>query len=336
MLLEEIVEDDAEAELLESREIDGDRFGALSAIAPGYIGRDGAAISDDPIDNAMRDVLLNGAQMVREGVTGGFAGLRHQVGDIHARGARFGDSAGNFRNQQIRKNAGVERTGPEKNQVGFLDGFDSQGKRTHAARGKLEFLDRHGAGGDAGFAVNGAAVFECGDQMHVRERGRNDASANGQHFAADADGFGEIAGDMRERGQKKIAEIVADETASRMKTILEETAEKSFVFRKSHHAIADVAGREDAVFAAQAAGAAAVIGDGDDGDEIGDGAFGAGVLVDTADDEFLEAAKERGKAGAASKSDYAEAAGESFRFGGAFCHAGVRGGGAGFILQKRI
>src|SRR5216684_7154791 len=74
MLLEEIVEDDAEAEFLESGEIDGDRFGALGAIAPGYIGRDGAAIGDDPIDNAMGDVLLNGAEMIREGVAGGFAG----------------------------------------------------------------------------------------------------------------------------------------------------------------------------------------------------------------------------------------------------------------------
>jgi len=97
----------------------------------------------------------------------------------------------------------------------------------------FEFLDRHGAGGDARFAVDGAAVFERGDQMHVRERGRKDASANGQHFAADADGFGEIAGDMRERGQKKIAEIVADETASRMKTILEETARRASSFERA-------------------------------------------------------------------------------------------------------
>src|SRR6266851_6298376 len=137
MLLEEIVEDNAEAELLESGEIDGDRFGALSAIAPGYIGRDGATIGDDPIDNAMRDVLLNGAQMIREGVAGGFAGLGHQVGDVHARSVRFGNSVGNLRDQQVRKNAGVERTGSEKNQVGFLDGFDSQGKRTHAVRGEF-------------------------------------------------------------------------------------------------------------------------------------------------------------------------------------------------------
>src|SRR5882672_9478857 len=145
-------------------------------------------------------------------------------------------------------------------------------------------------------------------------------------LAADADGFGEIAGDVGERGEEKIAEIVADEAVAGVEAVLKQAAEQGFIFRKSHHAVADVAGREDAVFAAQAAGAAAVIGDRDDGGEIGDGAFGAGELVDAADDEFLEAAKERRKAGAASKSDDAEAAGESFRFGGALFHADSRDG----------
>jgi hypothetical protein len=60
------------------------------------------------------------------------------------------------------------------------------------------------------------------------------------------------------------------------------------------------------------------------------------VLVDAANDKFLEAAKERGKAGAASKGDYAEAAGESFRFGGAPFHADSRDGRTGFILRKII
>jgi len=39
--------------------------------------------------------------------------------------------------------------------------------------------------------------------------------------------------------------------------------------------------------------------------------LGAGVLVDAADDEFLEAAKKGGKTGSASQGDNAKAAGES-------------------------
>jgi len=337
VFLEEIVEDDAEAELLEGGKIDGHRFGALRAIPAGHIGGHGLAIGDDPIDDAARDVLLDGAEMIGEGVAGGFAGLGHQIGDVNARSLGLGDGAGDFRDQQVRENAGVERAGTEEDQIGLLDGFDGPGERTHAARGKLDFLDRRAAaGGDAGLAVNNAAVFERGNEVHVRKRRWKNAAANGEHFAADADGFGEIAGDVGERGEEKIAEIVADEAAAGMEAVLKQAAEEGFIFRKGHHAVADVAGREEAVLPAQAAGAAAVIGDRDDGGEIGDGVFGAGVLIDAADDEFLEAAKERGKSGAASKSDDAEAAGKSFRFGGAFCHAGVRDGGAGFILQKRI
>src|SRR5712692_7949981 len=336
VLLEEIVEHDAEAELLHCGKIDGHRFGTLGAVAPGHVGRDGLAISDDPIDDAARDVLLDRAEMIAKGVAGGFTGLGHQIRDIHARSLGSGDGAGDFRDEEIGQNAGVERAGPEKNQVGLPDSFDGPGERADAARGKLEFLDGRAAGGDAGFAVNGAAVFERGDEMNVRKSRWKNAAADGEHFAADADGFGEIAGDMRERGEEKIAEIVAGEAATRVETILEEAAEKGFVFRKSHHAVADIAGREDAVFAAQAAGASAVIGDCDDGCEIGDGAFDAGMFAGVADDEFLEAAEERGKAGAASKSNDAEAAGKSLRFGRAFFHNGFQDFWKEKIPRKRF
>src|SRR6266481_6951081 len=336
VFLEEIVEDDAEAQLLEGGKVDGDGLGPLEAVTPGHIGRHGLTIGDYPIDDAVRDVLLDGAEMIGKGVAGRFAGLGHQVGDVDARSMGFGDGAGNLRDEQIRKNAGVEGTGTEKNQVGFLDGFDGQGKRTDAARGKLESFDRHCAGSNAGLAVNDAAIFQRGDEMHVRKGGRKDAPADGEHFAADANRFSKVSGDVRESCEEKIAEIVADEAASRVKTILEQSAEKGFIFRKRHHAIADVAGREDAILAAQAAGAAAVIGDGDDGGKISDGALGAGVLVGAADDVVLEAAKQRGQSGAAAESDNPEASGQGFRFGGAFFHAGIWDGRTGFVLQKRI
>src|SRR5260370_17851948 len=106
---------------------------------------------------------------------------------------------------------------------------------------------------------------------------------------------------------------MADEAATRVDAILEKADEKGFIFRKSDHAVANVAGREDAILAAQAAGTAAVVGDGDDGGEIGDGAFNAGVLVGAADDGFLEAPEERGGAAAASESDDPESAGKRLR-----------------------
>jgi len=229
VFLEEIVEDDAEAELLEGRNVGGDRFGALRAIAPRDFGRNGLPIGDDPVDDAAGNVFLDGTEMIGKGVAGSFAGLGHQVGDVHARGIGLRDGAGNFRDQQIREDAGVKRARAEKNQVGLLDGFYGQGKRTHATRGKLNFLDRRAAGGDAGFAVNGAAVFEGGDEMNVRKGRRKNAAADGEDLTADANGFREIASNVRERGEEKISEIVADEAAAGVKTILEEAAEKSFI-----------------------------------------------------------------------------------------------------------
>ena len=108
VFFEEIVEDDAEAELLERRKIDGYRFGALRAIAAGHIGRHRLAIGDDPIDDAARDMLLDRAKMIGKGVASGFARLSHQIGDIHARSSGFSDGAGNFWDQQVRENAGVK------------------------------------------------------------------------------------------------------------------------------------------------------------------------------------------------------------------------------------
>src|SRR6267154_1548368 len=142
--------------------------------------------------------------------------------------------------------------------------------------------------------MNGVAVFERGDEMNVRKRGRKNTAADGEDFAANADGFGEIAGDVSKRGKEKIAEVVADESASGVEAVLKEPAEQGFIFRKGDHAVANVARREDAILAAQAAGTAAVIGDGNDGGEIGDGTLSAGLFVGTADNVFLEAAKERG------------------------------------------
>src|SRR6266566_7649827 len=103
VFLEKIVEDDAEAELLQRGEIDRYRFSALGAVAPCNFGRDGLAIGNDPINDTMGDVFLDGAEMIGESVAGSFAGLRHEIGDVDAWRLGLGDRAGNFRDQEIRK-----------------------------------------------------------------------------------------------------------------------------------------------------------------------------------------------------------------------------------------
>ena len=85
MLFEKIIEDDAVAEFLERVEIDRDGFRSLRAIALGDFARDGLAVGDDPVDDVTRGVLPDCLEVIGEGIAGGFAGLRHEIGDVDAR-----------------------------------------------------------------------------------------------------------------------------------------------------------------------------------------------------------------------------------------------------------
>jgi hypothetical protein len=319
VLFEEIVEDDAIAKFLERVKIDRYRLGALGAIAPGNIAGDGLAIGDDPVDDAPRGVLADRLEVVGERVSGGFAGLGHEISDVDARSFGSGDGVGDFGNQKVGEDAGVERAWTEQDEVGFADGFEGFGKGASSTRRKREALDAFAAGGDAGFAVDAAAAFESGDEGDVGDCGWKNLAADREDFAADADSFGEIASDMSESGEEEVAEIVADEAAAGVKAILEKTAEQGFVLAESDHAVADIAGRQDAIFAAQASGAAAVVGDRDDGGKACDGMFRSDFVA-AAGDEIFEAAQKSGKAGASAEGDDVESGGRALRFAGGYFH----------------
>jgi len=319
VFLEEIAGEELDAKAGDLLRIQTNLLGAFHAIAARDFGRDGLTIGDDVVDEILADVILDGADMFAESVVGSFAGLGHKISDVDARSFRASDGLGDFRNQQIWKDAGIERAGAHENKVSVVDGVDSSGKRTDTARNEFEFADRCRTAGNVGFARNALASGERGDKMNVGDRGRKDAATNGQDFRGDPNGFGEVSGDVSEGGEEEIAEIVAAEAASRLEAILEETAEEGFVFGKRDHAVANVAGRKDAIFAAQASGAAAVVGDGDDGGEIGDGAGQGRFLVAAPDDVILQAAQQSGESSAPTKGDNTEGARGPLRLA-RFCH----------------
>ena len=111
VFFEKVVEDHAEAKLLQRGKVDGDGLGSLGAVTAGDIGRNRLAIGDDPIDYAAGDVSLDGAEMIGEGVAGSFAGLGHEIGDIDARSFGFDDGGRNFWDKKIGEDAGVKRAG---------------------------------------------------------------------------------------------------------------------------------------------------------------------------------------------------------------------------------
>jgi len=65
VLLEEVIENNAAAEFLENREIDGHRRGAFGAVAAGHFGRDSLAVGDHPINHTAWHVFLNGTNVIR-------------------------------------------------------------------------------------------------------------------------------------------------------------------------------------------------------------------------------------------------------------------------------
>ena len=284
MFLEEIVENDAMSKLLKFRKINDDGCGALAAIAPGDFRRNGLPIGEDPINDAAAGMTFDGAQVVGQGIAGGFARLSHKIGDIDARRPGFGDGVGDFRDEQVGKDAGVKRTRAEQNQVRVTDGLDRFGERAHRARQQSDFLDGRAAGRDARFTVNFAAILQRSHEGNHRSGGRENTAANGEDFAAHANGFGKVAGNVRQRRQEEVAEIVANEAAPGMEAILKEMAEQVFILGKRDHTVANVSRRKNAILAAQAAGAAAIIRNGDDGSEVGDRPLPVGRFIPAAND----------------------------------------------------
>jgi hypothetical protein len=99
MLFEEIIADDANAELEELVAVEAHGVGIFGAITARNVGRNGLGVGDDDINDATANMFLDGSKMITEGVVGGFARLGHQIGDVNA--WRFGmdDGAGDFGDQ---------------------------------------------------------------------------------------------------------------------------------------------------------------------------------------------------------------------------------------------
>jgi len=206
-------------------------LGALGAIAACNIRGDGLAIGNNPVDDAIVHMELNGAQMLTQRVVSGFAGLGHEIGDIDARRFGAGNGLGNFRNEEIGNHAGVKRAGTHEDEVGFLNGVNGFGKGANAARHELDLPDGRAAAGDFRLAADVLAIGERRGEMHVGDGGGEDAAADREDLAGDVDGFGKIAGDVGEGGKEQVTEIMADEPAPRVKTVLEKPPEESFIFR---------------------------------------------------------------------------------------------------------
>ena len=113
-----------------------------------------------------------------------------------------------------------------------------------------------------------APTLEPRLETHIGKRGGHDLAADGQHFARETHGPAEVARQMGKRGEKQVAQAVTLQSMSGGEPVLEKPGHQLFVFGQGHHAVADVARRNHVQLRPQPARAAAVVGSGDDRDEL--------------------------------------------------------------------
>lgn len=296
MLFEEFVHDAFEAEALDGFNVIFHGLGALLAIALDDGAARHAMIQDHPIENLLLGVFEDRADVIGGGEMRSFAGLGHEIADVDAFGAGSGDGFGDSGDEQIRNYAGKERAGAENDEIGvrdrldiFLRRFGMMAREPHAADRATRFCD-------VALRGNDAAIVHEGFERNIFGRGRQDATVNTEELASLFDRAREITGDLRERGEKQIAHAVSAEAAAGVKAELEGARDGGFVIRESSDAIADIARGKNAVIAAQAAGTAAVVCDGDNRCEIG---YSKISRLTGNGGEIAEATKKSGKAGAA-------------------------------------
>jgi len=95
---------------------------------------------------------------------------------------------------------------------------------------------------------------------------------------------------------------------SRAESVLKQAAEQRFILGQRDHAIANIARRQYAIFAAQSARASTIIRDRDDGGQIHDGTFCGRIRIVPGHDMLLQAAQQGGETRAAAESDDADSA----------------------------
>jgi hypothetical protein len=124
-------------------------------------------------------------------------------------------------------------------------------------------------------------------------------SSGGEDFSGEFDRLGKVAGHFSEGSDEEVAEVVAAEIAAVTEAVAEEAGDQAFVFGKGDHAVAEVAGRQHVEVAAETSAGASIVGDGNDGCEVGDegGAGGDRKKAGSVGDAVLEASEEGREAG---------------------------------------
>lgn len=289
---------------LDGRDVDRDRCGTGFAVVCHGRGVERGAVDQHDVDEPLAGVLPDRLEVIQQAQVVGFPRLGHQIRDQH-RGRRAApNGCTNAGDQEIGDDRGVQRAGPEHDQVGVLERFDRGGEGVGVGRVEDELGQSLAGKADRRLALVLFARNSTPAQLKVAaEACRQDSAANREDLLCGFDRLVEVPGYPCDGGQEEVAEGVAGEALAGLEAELEEAGEQVLVVGQRDQTVADVARRQQPQVAAQPPGGAAVVGNRDDAGQIGD--LGA--------DPALQAGEQRGQPGAAAQGDDAQTGGGTAR-----------------------
>ena len=184
--------------------------------------------------------------------------------------------------------ARVEAARPHHDQLGPLQRLERPRVGGRRRRVEPHPLALGAVGGERRLAPHLVPVGEPRDELDHLDGARDDTPADGEHAGRLRDRAVEAAEQVRHPGEEQVAEAVPGELAGR-EPVLEELADQRLVLGQRGQAAPQVARSRHVEVAPQPAGAAAVVGRGDDRGHAR---------------HPLQAAQDGGEAGASSEADH--------------------------------
>ena len=262
--------------------------------------------------------------MVGHGVALGLPVLGHDVADIDLQGVGAADGLPHPVHQQIGDDAGVEAPRPQQNEVGLPDGPQRLGEGGRPLRQQAHPGDAAVLllleGADLGLPHHALPVLKGGLQLHVLIGHRQNPAGDGQDLAHPGHRLVKGPGDAVEGGQDQVAEGLTGETPRPAgEPVGQKLVHDGLHIGQGLHAVADVPRRRHAQVLPEHAGAAAVVGHGDDGGHV------AGILLQaTEHGGKARAAADGGDLGAVLPALVAAAVLLAHTFSPSSCHGGFR------------
>lgn len=202
--------------------------------------RDRIVGEDDDVDRVV-PMVVDRLDMFFHTIARGFPGLGHRVAEVDFDRLAVADRLPDFLDDQVGKDAGIERTDPVKDVVSVFDGF----KRLP---GRPDFFFVEDAANpitqfrDVGFAAYNRPVLHFGEQGDDLAGRREDVAFDVEDVGNFRQRFHERSAGLRQCGQDQIPQVVSAEFGGNftrvLKAVTHQVRQQAFTLGHGDHDVA--------------------------------------------------------------------------------------------------